>query len=231
MYSTHTTADTTATQGQPGGGPSARPASSTRRMLAAGATAGPLFAVVSWLQVAATNGFDITRHALSQLSLGQHGWVQTGTFIVCGTMFLLGAAGLHRVLAGTRSGRWAARLLGGFAVSFIIAGMFPTDPAHGYPVGSVNGSDPTWHGIVHATAGGLGIVLAAVACLLFARLFVTEHRRGPAIASVIVALLMFVPDAYPGPAGAGYSLALAVTGTLGFIWCSLVAADRLHLAE
>ncbi len=59
----------------------------------------------------------------------------------------------------------------------------------------------------------------------------TPLRRGPAVASVSVALLMFMPDAYPGPAGAGYSLALAVTGTLGFIWCSLVAEDRLHLAD
>lgn len=82
-----------------------------------------------------------------------------------------------------------------------------------------------------ATAGGLGIVLVAVACLLFARPFATEHRRGPAVASVIVAVLIFLPDAYPGPAGAGYSLALAVTGTLGFIWCSLVAADRRRLSS
>jgi Protein of unknown function (DUF998) len=179
---------------------SVRPSPSTRRLLAAGAAAGPVFALASWLQVATTDGSHITRHALSQLSLGPNGWIQTANLIGCGTMFLLGAAGLHRVLAGTRSGRWAARLLAGFAVSLVIAGLFPTDPAHGYPVGSTDHSnDPSWHAIVHATGPALGIVLAAAACLLFARRYATEHRRGPAVCSGVVAGLMFAPDAYRDP--------------------------------
>lgn len=201
---------------------------STRRMLVTGAVAGPLFAAISWLQVATVSGFDITRHALSQLSLGPNGWIQTVNFVICGALFVAGAVGLHRTLARTRTAKWAARLLGGFGVSLIIAGLFPTDPARGYPTGSASDSDTTWHGMVHAIGPALGIVLAAVACLLFARIFATERRRGPAIASVAVALLMFSPDAYPGPTGAGYTLALAVTGSLGFIWCSALIADRLR---
>jgi hypothetical protein len=53
----------------------ATPTTSTRTLLACGVAAGPLFTGVSLLQVLARDGFDLGRHPLSLLSLGDAGWV------------------------------------------------------------------------------------------------------------------------------------------------------------
>lgn len=200
----------------------------TQHLLAAGAAAGPLYALVAWVQVVTVDGFDITRHALSQLSLGPYGWIQITNFLATGMLFIAGAVGLRQVLPRRRGGTWGPRLLGAFGVSLIIAGLFATDPAHGFPVGTPAQGPTSWHGLVHAIAPSLGITLAAVCCFIFARTYLSAGRRSWAAASILIGLVMFLPDAYPGATHPGYTLALAITGTLGFLWCSLVALDQLR---
>jgi hypothetical protein len=68
----------------------------TRRLLRCGVAAGPVFVAVFLLEGAVRDGYRPLRHPVSSLALGSRGWIQTGNFVVAGTLFLAGAAGLAR---------------------------------------------------------------------------------------------------------------------------------------
>src|SRR4051812_33053321 len=64
--------------------PISRTRPDTRALLLAGAAAGPLFTASALVQMATRDGFDLRRHALSQLSTGSSGWIQMATFVLTG---------------------------------------------------------------------------------------------------------------------------------------------------
>jgi len=89
------------------GAPSAATATNTngtRVLLVCGVVAGPLFIVVALLQVLTRDGFDLSRHPLSLLSLGDLGWVQISNFVVSGLLSVAFAVGLRQVPAGAGPG-------------------------------------------------------------------------------------------------------------------------------
>jgi hypothetical protein len=197
-----------------------------RRLLACGAAAGPLFILVAALQVLTRDGFDLARHPLSLLSVGQHGWIQIANFVVTGVLFFLGAVGMRRAMAG-RGATWGPRLLGFFGASLVWAGVFVADPADGFPIGTPAGpGEETWHGIAHNMAPGLAFLALIAACFVFARRFAVRGERGWAAYSVITGLLLFTPDLFLGRAG--FTIALAAASAVGWIWASAVAAHLLH---
>ncbi len=53
--------------------------SATRRLLACGIVAGPLFLAVILVQAFTREGFDLGRHPISLLSLGDLGWCRSQT--------------------------------------------------------------------------------------------------------------------------------------------------------
>ena len=70
----------------------------TLMLLACGVVAGPLFIAVALLQALTRQGFDLGRHPLSLLSLGELGWIQITNFVVAGLLTVAFAVGLRRVL-------------------------------------------------------------------------------------------------------------------------------------
>lgn len=177
------------------------PVRTTRALLACGVAAGPLFVLLIVAQAMTRDGFDARRHPLSMLSLGDHGWIQTCTFVLCGLLVLASVAGLRRTLRpGTPGRAWGTWLIGVYGASLIWAGVFPTDPAEGYPVGTPDGpGEVSWHGMLHNLAPvGMGLALS-VACLVFARRFARAGQRGWALYSVLapVAYLVLGFAAFP----------------------------------
>ena len=81
-------------------------------LLGCGLVAGPLFIAASLTQAFTRKGFDLARHPISLLSLGALGWVQIANFVVCGTLYLLGAAGMRQALGQSRGGTWGPLLIG-----------------------------------------------------------------------------------------------------------------------
>ncbi|MFF8383882.1 DUF998 domain-containing protein [Streptomyces kanasensis] len=79
---------------RPTAAPACRPAA-PRGLTAGAVVAGPLFLGAGVVQGLTRDGFDFTRHALSQLALGGPGWIQTLNFLLTGSLLLAGAAGLH----------------------------------------------------------------------------------------------------------------------------------------
>ena len=58
----------------------------TRLMLACAAVAAPLFIVTALTQAFTRHGFSATRNAVSQLDLGNLGWIQRADFIATGLL-------------------------------------------------------------------------------------------------------------------------------------------------
>src|SRR6266536_1912099 len=58
----------------------------TRALLACGMVAGPLFFSVAIIQAVTRPGYNIRQNAISQLSLGDLGWIQMASFILTGLL-------------------------------------------------------------------------------------------------------------------------------------------------
>ncbi|MFD7257075.1 DUF998 domain-containing protein [Streptomyces sp. NPDC059874] len=180
---THTISASTSVSAAPSPAAAAsRPA--TRVLLACGAAAGPLFLAVGIVGGLTREGFDFTRNAISQLSLGDLGWIQVTGFFVAGALMLAGAIGVRRAVTAGPGRRAAPWLVGVFGASFLVSGVFAADPGAGFPVGTPDSPAPALsaHGAVHMVAGMVGYLALCAAFLLLARHFAAERQRGWALA-------------------------------------------------
>lgn len=148
----------------------------TRSLLGYGIIAGPFYVAVSLAQALSRDGFHLHTHAWSLLANGAFGWLQIANFILTGLMTVAAAVGLHRGLAPGRGRTWAPRLLAGYGLSLVAAGIFRADPAQGFPVGAPHTPTVSWHGMLHFMVGGIGFGCLVAVCLLVASRFAGEGR-------------------------------------------------------
>jgi hypothetical membrane protein len=145
----------------------------TRSLLGYGVVAGPVYVATSLAQAVAHDGFDLTRHAWSQLATGPQGWIQMANLLLTGAMVIAFAVGLHR--AGPS--RWAPPLIATYGLGLVASGLLVADPGAGYPVGMPAPAVPTWHGIGHFVAGGIGFTALVIATFVLARSFARSGAR------------------------------------------------------
>ncbi|MFB7905581.1 DUF998 domain-containing protein [Kitasatospora sp. NPDC056076] len=202
-----------------------------RALLVGGALAGPLFLGLGVAQGLTRQGFDFSRNAISQLGLGDLGWIQVASFLLTGLLLAAGAVGLHRTIGGTPGGTWAPRLIAAFGASFLLAGVFKADPGAGFPAGRPDGPGGlSGHGTVHLLSGTLGYLALCLAFLALARHFAARGERGWALALRIVPVGVLAGFAGSGATviaftlGAGLGL-LALTAAI-LRAGALVGADR-----
>jgi hypothetical protein len=214
----------------------------TKTRLAYGVVAGPLFVVVSLAQALTRDGFDLARHQWSLLANGGLGWLQVTNFLLAGAMTVALAVGLRRALTPGQGGRrgvaarrwgrisaatWAPRLVGAYGASLVAAGVFRADPALGFPAGTPDGppAEVSWHGLLHFVSGGIGFACLIAACLVVARRFTAERRRGWAAFSRITGVVFLA--GFAGVAtGAGttwLNLAFVAAVLLAWAWVSALA--------
>jgi hypothetical membrane protein len=145
-----------------------------RSLLGYGVIAGPIYVTTSVVQALAHEGFDLTRHAWSQLAAGPQGWIQMANLVLSGAMVIAFSVGLHR----SSPSRWAPRLTATYGLGLVASGLLVADPSAGYPVGMPAPAAPTWHGIGHFVAGGIGFAAFIAACFVLARTFRRSGARG-----------------------------------------------------
>jgi Protein of unknown function (DUF998) len=192
----------------------------TPSALLAGLVAGPIFVAVAAAQMLAREGFDLGRHPMSMLSVGDLGWVQIANFIVGGVLAVAFAVGLRRALRGRgRATTWGPLLIGVYGVGLIAGGVFVPDPALGFPPGAPEGipAQLSWHAVLHAIAPPLAFLALVIACLVFARRFAGEGARGWAAYSVATAVVAFVLAA---PAT---SVGLFAGVIVGWLWVTALS--------
>src|SRR5690242_6247763 len=97
----------------------------TRSLLGYLALAGPFYVAVSLAQALTRPGFSLTRDEWSLLALGPLGWIQMANLILTRAMTVAGAIGVRRAVGRSAPGGvWAPRLLAGYGVALVGAGIF-----------------------------------------------------------------------------------------------------------
>jgi hypothetical protein len=206
---------------------SATSATVTRALLACGVVAGPLFMVVGLVQAFTRPGFDLRRHALSMLSLGDLGWIQVTNFVLTG-LFVLGlAVGMRRVLHPGAAGTWGPPLMAAYGVGYIVAGIFHIDPALGFPPGAPESfTGFSWHATLHFVGFTVALIGLIAACFVFVRRFAGRGERGWAAYSAATGAVAFVLIALGMANLAPTSITFAVMGLVTSGW---IAAISLRL--
>ncbi|WP_240805552.1 DUF998 domain-containing protein [Streptomyces sp. A1547] len=117
-------------------------------------------------QGAGREGFDFSRNALSQLALGEAGWVQTVNFLLAGTMLGYGWGQSAPGAGRGPGGAWGPVLSGVFGASFWAAAVFRADAGAGFPAGAPDVTVMSGHGAVHMAVGMVGYLAlwAAPSC-------------------------------------------------------------------
>ncbi len=162
----------------------------TRLLLICGAVGAPPFVIVALIEGFTRPGYDPMSHFVSELSLSDQGWEQIANFIVCGLLLLAFAVGVHRVMPSGKGSIGGPILLGIFGLCLIVAGLFSTDAANGYPAGETV-MTPSWHGIIHAANAIPTFGSLAAACFVLARRFAGDPAtKGWAVFSIICGLLV-----------------------------------------
>jgi hypothetical protein len=205
------------------------------RLLIAGGAIGPiLFTIVYLIEGATRPGYAAWRQAASLLSLSDQGWMQIVNFIVCGLLIFGFAIGLRQTLRGGRGATWGPILVAAVGVGLIMAGIFVTDPAQGYPPGTPAGPalHSTFHGIIHWVLGGLVVFGGLPAsCFVFARRFASDTQwKGWVIYSILTGILMVaffaafaIASAQDGTAGLFERISLSI----GMLWMAFFAVRLL----
>jgi branched-subunit amino acid transport protein len=198
-------------------------ATRTRALLSSGVVVGPLFVGVVLLQILTRPGFDLGRHPISLLSLGDLGWIQIANFIVAGLLAMSFAIGARRVLRGSRGGTWGPLLLGLFGAGLVAGGVFVADPALGFPPGTPDGIPDqfSWHGTLHAFAPPGAFTALIAATFVFARRFRALRLAGWTAYSLATGIVAIALVAWPDPNG--FSVRLFVGVVIGFVWLAAIA--------
>ncbi len=209
----------------------ASPGAPTRQstwLLAGGIVAGPLFLAVWLIQAFTREGFDLGRHPLSLLSLGELGWIQIANFVVTGVLYVACAVGMWRVLRPGPGGTWGPLLVGGFGIGLILAGIFTTDPGAGFPPGAPAGAPEriSWHGVLHEVGFVVAVVSWTAACFVLVRRFVALKQWGWIGGCVATPLAVLVLASWPDQDS--LSLRLVIASAIQFGFVAAVAAHLMH---
>ena len=212
------------------------PLALSRRLLACGVAAGPVFVAVFLVEGAVRDGYRPLRHPVSSLALGRRGWIQAGNFAVTGALLMAGAAGLARAGDPATSSRAAPVLIGAAGAGLIGSAVFTTDPVSGYPPGTPDAPiRPSPAGTAHNLAAVpvfFGLPAAALACGWRSW---RAGQRGFGLYSAGTAMTMLATMA-PASAGFGQSPRLVKLGGLfqrasiitGFAWLTALSARALQ---
>ena len=201
---------------------------STTALLRCGVIAGPLYIIVGAIQVLIRPGFDVRYNVLSQMALGDLGWIQTANFAACGLLVIAGAVGIGRALHAGPGATWAPRLIGIYGAGLVGAAIFSADPGFGFPPGTPAGMPTTMstHALIHFALGGIAFFSIIGACFVLARRFAKNGEHAWARYSAFTGAFFLV--AFLGTAsGSGlvaFTLGLWVAIALAWVWLTAGSA-------
>jgi len=204
----------------------------TKSLLGYLVLAGPLYVLVSLAQALTRTGFSLSRDEWSLLALGHLGWIQSANLAVTGAMVIAGAVGMRRAIGREAvDGPWAPRLLAGYGVGLVFAGLFRADPANGFPAGAPAGRAQhlSTHGMLHLLSGSVGFVCLIAACFVIARGMSRRSASRQALVARLVGglfALAFVGIA-SGAGSVGINLEFTAAVIITFGWLSYMAV-RLY---
>ena len=202
----------------------------TKSLLGYGVIAGPIYVVVAAAQALTRDGYDPTRHAVSQLANGGLGWIQIANFLITGAMTIAAAVGVRRALGPGRRSAWASTLLGAYGVGLVGAGVFRADPSDGFPPGTPPGmGEVTWHGLAHFAIAGLAFACLVGACFVVGGWFAGRGEAAWAWFSRATGAVFAVSFVALSSGNGGAATVLMFTAAVVLAWGWLTAVSvRLY---
>lgn len=191
-----------------------------QRLLIAGQLAGVLFCGVAIYGIMTRPGFDLQRHAVSNLSLGEGGWTMVSAFIASGIMTLLCAVGLSRILTDGRGRRALPILIGLYGLGLVIAGIFPAPACCGFPPGAPDNQLPlmTPTAVLHSIAFVVAFSSLIAACFVAALRFSGGSSLPSLLSGICMPLLVVL-----GMSGAiAPGVAFFIAAIIGWLWLAIV---------
>lgn len=196
----------------------------TRSLLGWGVVAGPFYVVVGLVLALTRADFDLTRHALSLLMLGEHGWMQRLNLVLSAVMVLAAALGILRAIPSGR-GLAIGAFTAVYGVCLMLSAAFLPDPTSGFPAGQASGAAST-SGILHLVFGAVGFLSLVVAAGAYAKWAAgrgdTRHARTALWCGVLV-LAGFIGGAALAQNAIGILL-LWLAVLAGWAWLALASA-------
>ena len=191
-----------------------------RRLLSSGGFAGILFCGVATYGILTRPGFDLQRHAVSNLSLGEGGWTMVAAFIVSGILTLLCALGLSHVLQDGRGRRALPILIGLYGLGLVIAGICPAPACCGFPAGTPDDQLPvmTPTAIIHSLAFMIAFSSLIIACFVAALRLSGSSSLLSLTAGILMPLLVVLGMANVMAPGVTFFAAAII----GWAWLAVV---------
>jgi hypothetical membrane protein len=151
-----------------------------------------LFPIIYLIAGAVRPRYDPWQQAISTLSLGPGGWVQRANFVMCGVSVIWLAFVFRKILRGGPCAIWYPRVRAIEGLGLIMIGVFSTDPAPGYPPGTLKTST-TPQGAIHLAFTILVVNMMALGLFVISRRFWKDPNfPGWTAFSIISGLLTFV---------------------------------------
>lgn len=196
-----------------------------RLLLIGGAVSAPLFFAVAIVQVFTRAGFDIRRHAISTLTLGELGWIQSTNFILTGCLAVFAAIGIRGLLRGGKGSVWGPLLIGIYGIGMIGAGLFRPDPGLSFPPGAPEGMPTSMSGsaAVHSLAFFTAFLCLVAACFVFARQFAIRGDSGWRTYCVATGILAPVLIGVGMAMNSWIGVIMGFAGVVAFGWVSALS--------
>jgi uncharacterized protein DUF998 len=204
-----------------------------RWLLTAGQLAGVLFCGVATYGIMTRPGFNLQRHAVSNLSLGEGGWTMVAAFIASGILTLACAVGLSRILKDGRGRRALPILVGLYGLGLVVAGIFPAPACCGFPAGTPDDQLPvmTSGAIVHSMAFMVAFSSLIAACFVAALRFSGGSSLPSLLAGIFMPLLVVLGMTNALAPGVAFFIAAII----GWAWLAIavmqLAGQSVQTAE
>ena len=112
--------------------------------------------------------YSASENFISELSIGNRGWIQITNFMIFGSLFLVFSIWLLREFRKRKISSIGPGLFIILSVCYFFSGLFVTDP------GTIFTQQKSVHGIIHGVLGAMVFLLMPVSSWTFLKLFKKE---------------------------------------------------------
>jgi hypothetical protein len=190
-----------------------------RKLMSAGGLAGLIFCGVATYGILTRPGFDLQRHAVSNLSLGDGGWAMVAAFIMSGVLTLLCALGLSHVLKEGRGHRALPILVGLYGIGLLVAGLFPPPACCGFPEGTPHDLQPVM--TPSAIAHGIGFMVAFGSLIIACFVAAFRLTGTSSLISLLAGILMPLLVALGMTNAIAPGVAFFIAAIIGWVWLTI----------
>ena len=201
-----------------------------RKIAGLAAVAGTTLFVISFtLHGFLRADYSPVRNYVSELAIGATGWVQIVSFLILGACMIVFAFGIGQEFPSGRASRAAPILFGIMGISYILSGLFVTDPQ------AMFDNQQTPHGMIHGLVGAVVFSLSATVCFVLWRRFRREDAwkslSGISLAAgvimTILIVLMKIGQLQDGVLHEGAGVVQRCCLITSYVWIDVIACKMV----